>query len=492
MKQNLTNRDIWHAWVLPIIAALLVAAVLVVERLQVDWTAACSTIGDKVCNDNPFLEIFGWLPVPLTFGIFHIWGARRLVDGASAKATLLRILAVGIFIAINLFPVPGLYLFYAGVAGGIAISLTVIGVVVAPVIGVLVAGVCAGLLLGLLTGMPIPSMTWAKWKTLLLGYCLGGGVGAGVLALGQIVFDPSLGNTFGADMPWLTAVGTLVTVLVVGVITSVFAWRGWLRAALIPAAAQPARSNFAWPAALAALLVVPVHMLVSQELTIFRRDGAPLPAVAAMLRGHKPGISTEIALAGLAYTGPRSLVAKREITRRMRLETVRVNVGTRYEGNSGRDVQDRFEQWELYDTARPGAENITVTADKSSLQVTHECEPGLIALEEFCFRDTFATRKDLLKTITIAYPEEVFLISPRAPDAALGVRFDARKEQGPDKRNWARLYCRLNLVSVTQARFSVMQIIPCDADWVSIATQLRARLEQDFAPRVAGPPSTQR
>ncbi|MGL4490144.1 MAG: hypothetical protein ACRCU5_11950, partial [Rhizobiaceae bacterium] len=104
------------------------------------------------------LEIFGWLPVPLTDGIFHIWGARRLVEGASAKATLLRILAVGIFIAINLFPAPGLCLFYVGVAGGIGINLTVIGMVVAPVVGVLVTGFCAGLLLGLLAGMPTPSM----------------------------------------------------------------------------------------------------------------------------------------------------------------------------------------------------------------------------------------------------------------------------------------------------------------------------------------------
>ncbi len=483
MNQTLDHRDMWHAWVLPIMAALLVGAVLVIERLQVDWTAACSMLGENVCDKNPFMEFFGWLPVPLTYGIFHIWGARRLVvGGSSAKATLMRMLALGLFIAFNLFPFPGWYLFYAGAAGGIAISLTVVGLVVAPVVGVIVAGFCAGVILGLFAGPPMASMAWSSWKNLLWGYGLGGALGAGALALGQIVFDPDMANTFGVNMPWLTALGTLGTVLSVGVITTIFACRGWVRAGLIPAAKLPDESEFAWPAALAAVLIVPVHLMVTYETTVFRRNGAPFPAVAAMLRSHKPGIPAEIALAGLTYTGPRSLVAKKEISRRARQELVRVNVGTRYEGNGSRTIYDRFEQWELYDLTRAGAENTTITADQSALQVTYGCEPGLISIEEFCLQDASGSRDHLQKILAIAYPEEAFLFSANAPDAALGIRLDARKERGPDKRNWARLYCRLNLTLVTPAKFSVMQIIPCDADWVLLAAQLRARLQRDFAP----------
>ena len=140
---------------------------------------------------------------------------------------------------------------------------------------------------------------------------------------------------------------------------------------------------------------------------------------------------------------------------------------------------------DLSDPAHPDAEIITLTADKSALTAAYECEPGLTPEQEFCIRPEPVYRDHLKKTFAIAYAEDAFLVSAASPAAALGIQFDRRKARAPDKRSWARLYCRLNLTSVTPAQLSVMQIVPCDADWVMQANQLRARLERDFLTKPA-------
>jgi hypothetical protein len=484
MNENLTSRDILQAWALPIMASLVVAAVLIVERTQLDWTVQCSALGPNACWNAPFNELFAWLPVAITFGAFHIWGARRLLPAPAATSDLLiRALAVGLFVAVNLLPAPGFYLLLVGVGAAFVITLTVVGVFVAPAVGALASGFVAGLLLGVLAGPSLKSLPWRGWRTLLWGYGLGGALGALVLALGQIAFDPAFANTFGLDMPWLTALGTLGTVLVVGVTTSLLAWRGWLRAGLLPPVPRPAPTAFAWPMGLAAMLIVPAHVMIAEKHTLFRRDGMPLPVLANLLRGGKPAPPTTLTLAGLTYVGPRGDVARREVISRSRMETTRVNRGASGWANVGVTVHDRLEQWQLADLSRVRAENIFITADKSALQVTYECEPGLVAGQEFCSRDSEHPQQN--RTFAIALDEGLFLRSSDLPDAALGIRFDSRKPPTADKRTQARLYCRLNLTGVTDAKMSVMQIVPCDADWVMLAVKLRERLERDFVVKPA-------
>ncbi len=384
-----------------------------------------------------------------------------------------------------MLPIPGLFLMYIGAAAGIAAALTVVGLFVAPLVGVLAAGFVAGALLGLLAGPPLMSMPWRLWRKLLWGYGQAGTCGAMVLALGQIVFDPAFANTFGLAMPWLTALGTFATVLIVGVSTSLLAWRGWIRAGLLKVQPKTLLPAFRSPAAVAVLLSVPTQVMIAEGHTIFRPDGNPFPVLASILRGGKPHPPTTLTFAGLTYVGPRDHVVRRGVLLRSHQKTTLVDRGASGAANWSAEVDDSFEQWQLADVSRVGAENIFITADKSALQVTYECEPGFVAGQEFCSRPDPVYREHLNKAFLVALQEDAFLLTSDAPNAVLGIRFDARKPQEPDRRTRARLYCRLNLTAVTEARFSVMQIIPCDADWVMIALDLRARLERNFVMKAA-------
>ena len=69
--------------------------------------------------------------------------------------------------------------------------------------------------------------------------------------------------------------------------------------------------------------------------------------------------------------------------------------------------------------------------------------------------------------------------------ASLFIRWDLRKQDKVPKTGepFPRLFCRLNLVSVTQAKFSVHQIILCDADWLAEARRVRTYVEGLFEPK---------
>jgi hypothetical protein len=307
---------------------------------------------------------------------------------------------------------------------------------------------------------------------------LRGALGSAVITVGQVAFDPSVGNTFGVNVPWLTVLGTLLTVIVVGAVTAYFTQVGWEKAGLIPVGHRLSVADFKQPAIIAVPLIIAASLMVASGATFFRRDGTPFPPLATLLRGDRPEISTELKLAGLNFIGPRDDVVKRGTVKRDRMEYRIENKGTPDEVSLGTTVYDDFEEWELYDANSAG--RITVTADASVLQVTLECEPGLNSGEEFCSDENYPRREALEVTFKIAYHEDAFLRSINTPDSALAIRFDNREASVDDKRKRARLYCRLNLVNVTPAKFSVIQIIPCEADWVVSAKQLRERLESQF------------
>lgn len=78
-----TQSEIRRAFVWPAIVALVVAAVLIVERLQVDWTVACTLQAPPPgsCTEENFNIVLAWAPAAFAFGLAHIAGAAGLYDG---------------------------------------------------------------------------------------------------------------------------------------------------------------------------------------------------------------------------------------------------------------------------------------------------------------------------------------------------------------------------------------------------------------------------
>jgi hypothetical protein len=477
-----TPRDFSKAWVRPFIAALIVTALLIVERLQVDWSADCSLSGGSACDTDAFANVFAWLPVALTYAVFHIWGARHFTERTSPlKIGLKRSAGIAVYTALQLLPVPGWYLWFAGIAGGFIISLTVIGLVVAPAVGAMTAGFCAGLILAAFAGPPLKGMTGKQLKPFFWNYGLGGGIGALILAVGQVIFDPAFAYLAGPENPWLTATGALATILAVGVVMSYFGERAWRRAGLVESEQSLQLKHLGWAAALAALLIVPSHFMVKNNVTVFGKNGERFPLVAQVLRGNKPAIDTPFLLGGLNYVGRREDVERREIIQRSRMEHTVHNKGTASEVTESKTVYDGLTQWRLTDKTSAPGEAIYVTADRSAQMIEQECLPDVSVGDTFCVRSDAVERDNLKKTFAIAVEEDGFLLSEKVPEALLGVRIAAQTPDVRDKKTWKLTYCRLNLVNVTAAKFSAHQVIPCTADWVSTARALRRRLEGDFA-----------
>jgi hypothetical protein len=302
-----STQDVTRAGVWPAIFSLLVTAVLIVVRLQVDWTASCSLKTDipDACGDDHFSMFFAWVPAAFAFGLAHIIGAAGLHGVSSSRfAACERTAKFIAYFAIHVFPVFGWYFFYAGLAGGALISLTVIGLVVAPVAGILTAGFAGGVLLALAAGPSFLSTGHAGWKRLLVYYGVGSALGALVLAGGQILFDPQFAFLAGPARPWLTGLGALAS----AAFSCVLVWACALKAAspsLKLADRQDFRSGMMKIAAVALALVVPVHLMVVKAATFFQQAiacGAPLrPSFAAASRPlHRHWNSRVCATQGLA------------------------------------------------------------------------------------------------------------------------------------------------------------------------------------------------
>jgi hypothetical protein len=468
-------------WLRPIHAALIVMAVMMIERLQVDWSADCSLSGADACDADVFANLFAWLPAALAYAVFHIWGARHLIENSSpSKSALKRSAGIVVYTALQLLPVPGWYLWFAGIAGGFIISLTVVGLVVAPFVGAMTAGFCAGLILAAFAGPPLIGMTGKQLRPLFWNYGLGAAFGALVLAVGQIIFDPAFVSIGGPQHPWLTVSGALATVLGTGTLMSYFSERAWRRAGQVQSDSHLTLKHLSWTTAVAVLLVLPSHLMVRNSVTVFGKNGERFPLIAGILRGNKPAIDTPFVLGGITYIGRREYVERREIIQRARMAYTVLKKGTASEVNEGKTVYDRVEQWQLTDTAAPQGEYILITADQSARMMEQECLPDVMAGDAFCVRPEAVERDALKKTFPIAEEEDGFLLSEKEPDAALGVRIAAQTSDVRDRKTWILIYCRLNLVNVTAAKFSVSQIIPCTADWVADAKTLRARIERDF------------
>jgi hypothetical protein len=482
-----TRSAIWRAFVWPTMVALAVVAIIMIERLQVDWTLTCTLLDPPPgsCTNENFNMVLAWVPAAFVFALAHIVGAAALYGGSGSRAAIFeRFGRLAVYIAVHLFPVFCWYFFYVGLAAGFLISLTVVGLIIAFPFGAFAAGFVAGLLLALAAGPSFLSRDRAGWRRLLLNYGLGSAIGTLVLISGQGLFDPSLGHIAGPDHPWLTAAGALSSVA----LSCILFWVAALKAnfpSLRVLSNKDFRSAVYLIVLIAAALVLPVHFMVRNGATVFPRNGGLVSPIASYIRGNKPPIATTLALAGLRYIGPRSTIIEREMTSRSRMETITVNKGTDKETNWGTTVYDPFIQWRIKAPDGVERESIYVIADAGGDQTKLYCKPP-VNDRQICILSPWPPVPPDMTEQTRALAEsgeDGYELSNTTKNAALGIRYDVLTQtQGSNEASWGRLYCRLDLVNVTKSKLSVHQVISCNANWVAEEKRVRAYVESLFAP----------
>jgi hypothetical protein len=481
-----TRSAIWRAFVWPTIAALVVAAIMIVERLQVDWTVACTLVDPPLgsCTEENFNMVLAWAPAAFAFGLAHIAGAAALYSGSNTgAATTERFAKLAAYFAIHVCPAFGWYFFYVGLAAGFLISLTVVGLIVAFPVGAMAAGFAAGLLLALAAGPSFRSADHESWRRLLLFYGSGSALGTLVLIGGQALFDPAFGHIAGPDRPWLTAAGALSAVA----LSCLLMWVAALKAnypSIRVLGNQEFRSAVRAIGLITVALVLPVHLMVRNGATVFPRNGGLFAPIAAHFRGNKPPVASTLTLAGLRYVGPHSAIIERDLTSRSRTETITLHKGTDKEANWSSTVYDPFQQWHIHAPETSVGESLVVTADAGGIQKSLYCKPAVKDRQLCLLSPNPPIPPDMTEqTHALAEDgEDGYEFSDPVQNAVLGIRYDVRTESKGSGEYAGRIYCRLNLVSVTSAKFSVHQVIPCDADWQDEAARVRSYVESLFTP----------
>lgn len=484
----LSRSAVMRAGVWPTIIALIVAAVLIIERLQVDWTVSCELVSATpgACPQNFYESLFSLLLPSFAFALAHIVGAVGLYPGGGTRQALLeRAGKFAVFFAINVFPAFGWILFYAGLAAGVLISITVIGLVVAPVVGAMGAGFASGLLLAFAAGPSIRSLNGAGWKRLICYY--GGSTAIAPLAL----FGPPLLalSLFGPEQRGVQPVA-LTSVIVTGLtavaLSSSIVWIAALKAAHPTRAIlrQPAvRTGLAIVAAVMAVLVLPVHLMISNGVKLLPADGGLLTPISSFVRGYKPPIATTLELAGLRYIGPRTVIHERGMLSRPYAYHEKQFEGTAREVTFGETRYKSLQEWRVRDPASALNEMVHIVADGGGESATFSCQRAKTNHEHCTVSPDLPLAPDTMeKTKQVAYKEgDRYEFIDGLEFASLFIRWDLRKGKvAKEGEPYPRLYCRLNLVAVTKAAFSVHQIIPCDAEWPAEARRVREYVESLF------------
>jgi hypothetical protein len=75
-----SKRVVMSAGVVPTIVALVVAAIMIIERLQVDWTASCALVANvpQSCGLQFYEQFFSILLPSFAFAVAHILSALLL------------------------------------------------------------------------------------------------------------------------------------------------------------------------------------------------------------------------------------------------------------------------------------------------------------------------------------------------------------------------------------------------------------------------------
>ena len=493
------SATVWREGVLPTLAALVVTAVQFVERAQVDWAADCTAPGvcsEQVASAFPLL-MAGWLPAIFVFAVAH--AALRHHPAAIDVSRGERALRVLLYIAVAFFPYFGWYLLYAGFAFGFLAAITIIGLPIMIPAGVVGAGWVGGLALGLAAGPSFKSTPWTEWRRLLFRYANSTAMAAFVLMAGCVLFDPQF-SAAGTEQPWLSALGILgATALACSIVWMSAMTRRWLVVELMATPAM--RHSITIVAGAIPVLAIVAHVAISNGAIAFARKGSFAEPVASFIRGYRPPGTAPLALGGLDYIGPRKLITERSTAGRQRMVHERRDVGTPKEANHGWTVTDSYPEWQLlplFHSATSSKQSVYVIADDGGVQQNLYCRtssPG----NELCLVDRFGWGKPYVDTEvqrTVAFErEDGYVFDAAVPGASLAIRYGARKlatetatqqdgtslHDGTSPHDWPRSYCRLNLVGVTSAKFSVHQIVNCDKPWQAQAKQLREYVESKFA-----------
>jgi hypothetical protein len=472
---------IWQAGIIPTIAALLVTALQIIERAQVDWTADCGAPGvcETVQQGELFAGMLGWLPALFVFAVLH--AALRRYPSQIEASRPDRLVRVVVFMAASIYPHMGWYLALAGIAAGFLAAITVIGLVVAPVVGIIGATWFGGLVLGVAAG-PSFSAGWAVWKRVLLRYANASALAGTVLAGGYGLFDPQFSLIAGA-YPWFDALGLLLATAAACCIIWIMTFD----------AGEIVRSRIRRPVltgVIAGLVVASLVMTMPAVLSVeaglkpMNLAGNWGASVTAYVRGYKPPQTRTLQLAGLDYVGARNLVSLQSSERRDRMVTQSLNVGTPQQINVGRSETYRVVSWRMVPPLQ-GQEQIHIVADDGGeMRELHCLAPT--AGERTCLRDRHVAdhlSPELVRSAMTFQSEDAFEFSDDLPNTYFGINFSkALKLNGVRLIDGPRQYCRLGLVNVTSVRLSVHQIVPCDQPWKEQAIRLRAYVERLFRP----------
>jgi hypothetical protein len=471
--------DVWRSGVIPTVAALVATGVMIVERMQVDWTADCSVPG--ICNalqtNMSGGELLSGLTGLLIFSILH--AALRRHPAAIAPAVPDRMARVMIFALGSLYPFFGWYLLYVGIGIGFLTAVTIIGLVVAIPAGVIGAAWFGGIVLGLAAG---PSFTagWTIWRKHLLCYANAAAIAGTLLVLAQFAFDPQF-SRLGPVQPWFNAAGLLIAT---GLACCVVWISGLTNRWFVPRfenSPNMRRAVMAVASGVLAVLIPTVGGIAAgfKPLDALGEWSAP---ATAFVRGYKPPSGARLQLAGLEYIGPRSGIIAQGGQRRDRLMSeYDATTGTR----RGWTVTDRVVLWRIAPPVDRQQE-VHVVADEGGTPENLHCLP-LENTRRMCTQDPFAARDQMPESVKrrVGFGgEEAYELSVSMDNAALGVRWDVRKRTEGMMRpqDWPRLYCRIVLIDVTPARLSVHQLWPCDALWEAQAELLQTYTEGLFRP----------
>jgi hypothetical protein len=472
-----SKRVVMSAGVVPTVVALVVAAIMIIERLQVDWTASCALVANvaQPCGLQFYEQLFSLLLPSFAFAVAHIIGAAGLYSGGgTSRVRGERAAKLAVFTAIHVFPAFGWYLFYVGVAAGFLISITIIGLVVAPLVGAMAAGFVSGTLLALAAGPSPRTLDSNGWKRLVWFY-------GWASALGPIVL-------FGGP---LLALGLLtpvvITCLAAVAVSSSLVWVAALQASQpsLKILQQPTvRAGLTLVAAAAIVLVLPVHLMVSSGLKVLPPDEGFFAPLSSFVRGHKPPIATTLELAGMRYLGPRAAILERGLTSREYQLTTKMFEGTPRETNYSETRREPLHEWLIRDPDPRNEEKIHVIAASGGEPYELYCLRTLPDRDHCTVSPDRPVQPDTSKAIRyVAYKEgDRYEFLDGLKHASLYIRWDLRKGRAPNSGEpFPRLFCRLNLVSVTKAAFSVHQVIRCDADWPAEAKRIRGYVESLFA-----------
>lgn len=473
--------DIIYPAVWPTLVALLVAAILVIERAPLDWTVDCNLA--EHCPEFDGRIGAAWLPAAFAFGLAHVAGASTL-PFKHQPSLVMRSVRLLIFAAVHFFPFFGAYILFSGAAFGFVAAITIVGFPFVLPAGVLGAGLTAGICLALAAG-PSPSPA-ARWRKVLTRYAIGSAIATSVLTLGCLLFDPSAGNFFDPENPGLTA---FIILLCIGLACTL----GWTMALSVHWSIFNIATSNAFRAAIAIVVLTScifalcVQVFVRNEWTVFPERPVWTAPVANHIREGRPLSKEYILLGGLQFIGERALVVSREMTVRSEMESRTDHKGTDKEVNVFWSVDKSFMQWLLAfrDSVNP-TEPLYVVADSGGILMSLVCGPN----PNYCERPgpgkSDASKIEVDRAVALddgdAYQFDSGLIG-----AALAITYDRTTQSEESKpEQWGRLYCRLNVLNVTSANLSATQVIPCDTDWKAEAQKVRIYVESLFAKDLSG------